>query len=495
MNFYILVLLSALGISITGAYFSILGLATMFPGASIAVITMGSVLEIGKIVAAVWLHRNWHTANKLMKGYLTAAVVILMLITSMGIFGFLSKAHIEHSYLTEKEMAAVEQIDEKILREKQFITRQESYITEEEKRLTSSKDINLIDIQREEKRIEQINSQLNKDVEFEQDRIDQLADRRRELDTSAATLEAESGGLFSNKKQKLQDLKELQAEERASIQASIKRGEEKINTHRQKADTETKESRTKIADFQQARGGGHSEAKEEIEKYNKLINEATDRINEFEVSKIAFDEKVRTLEAEVGPVKYIAKLFEDLGGSEIKFDKAVRLVIIVLIFVFDPLAILLILAAVHGLNETKDGVTKAPTPTNEGLDDVKKKVTSLEAQLQDVADSTDIEEALDRIQTLKSQLPDREEVKDIINFYKKQEDKKKITFDESYRQNLKLDGFLHKAKSQLRKTRSLIKNNRRRILTNGRMARQNKTDGESTFKKIVSSIKTKIEKF
>ena len=201
----------------------------MFPGAAWSVIIMGSVLEVGKIVSAVWLHQNWREANRLMKYYLTAAVVVLMFITSMGIFGFLSKAHIEHSYLTEKEMAAVEQIDEKILREKQFITRQESYIVEEEKRLTSSKDINLIDIQREEKRIEQINSQLNKDVQFEQDRIDQLAERRRELDTAVATLESESGGLFSNKKQKLQALKELQAEERAAIRSSIKLGEVDIS--------------------------------------------------------------------------------------------------------------------------------------------------------------------------------------------------------------------------------------------------------------------------
>jgi len=489
MNFYILVLISALSISATGAYFSILGLATMFPGASIAVITMGSVLEIGKIVAAVWLHRNWRTANKLIKGYLTAAVVILILITSMGIFGFLSKAHIEHSYLTEKEMAAVEQIEEKVLREKHFITRQESYIVEEEKRLTSSKDINLIDIQREEKRIEQLNSQLNKDVQFEQDRIDQLAERRRELDTAAATLEAESGGLFSNKKQKLQALKELQEEERASIQSSIQAGESKINVHRQKADTETKESRTKIAEFQQARGGGHSEAKEEIEKYNTLINETTDRINELEVSKIIFDEKVRTLEAEVGPVKYIAKLFEDLGGSEIKFDKAVRLVIIVLIFVFDPLAILLILAAVQGLNTGKSVGAIPQEASDAGVNNIKKKVIHLEEQLKEVADSRDVEEALDRIQALKSQLPDEEEIKDIINFYKKQEDKKKITNDKH--------GliFYKAARTEFKKIQKIARHNRRQINLVRKKTEENKSDNNSNFKKLVGRITKKVQKF
>ena len=106
MIFYILVLLSALSISGTGAYFSILGLATMFPGSTTEVIVMGGVLEVGKIIAAIWLHLNWKSANKLMRFYLTGAVIVLMFITSMGIFGFLSKAHIEHSYLTDKEVAA-----------------------------------------------------------------------------------------------------------------------------------------------------------------------------------------------------------------------------------------------------------------------------------------------------------------------------------------------------------------------------------------------------
>ncbi len=511
MIFYFIVLLSALSISGTGAYFSILGLATMFPGAAWSVIIMGSVLEVGKIVSAVWLHQNWREANRLMKYYLTAAVVVLMLITSMGIFGFLSKAHIEHSYLTEKEMAAVEQIDEKILREKQFITRQESYIVEEEKRLTSSKDINLIDIQREEKRIEQINSQLNKDVQFEQDRIDQLAERRRELDTAVATLESESGGLFSNKKQKLQALKELQAEERVSIQSSIKEGEGKISAHREKADIETKESRTKIAEFQQARGGGHSEAKEEVEKYNELINGATDKINQLEVSKITFDEKVRTLEAEVGPVKYIAKLFEDLGASEIALDKAVRIIIIVLIFVFDPLAVLLVLAGVSGLRAVLNKKTQTrlyEKVKDFDIDSFFKKVDDLESKITELQNRKDFA-PIEELETVHSQLnelsegapniedfPTKDEIKGIIDFY--ENDKKKINNQEPtelYRQNQKLNSFLYQAKSGLRKTRGLIRDNYRKISANRKLSQENKAAGASTFKRIVSSIKTKIEKF
>jgi len=94
--FAIATLVSALSISCVGAYFSVLGLATIFPGSQISVVIMGIVLEIGKIIAAIWLHRNWKVAPWLVKGYLCFAVLVLMGITSLGIFGFLSKSHIEH---------------------------------------------------------------------------------------------------------------------------------------------------------------------------------------------------------------------------------------------------------------------------------------------------------------------------------------------------------------------------------------------------------------
>ena len=508
MIFYIIILISALSISGTGAYFSILGLATMFPGAAWSVIIMGSVLEVGKIVSAIWLHMNWKEANKLMKAYLTTAVVVLMLITSMGIFGFLSKAHIEHSYLTEKESAAVEQIDEKILREEQFIARQSSYIDEEAKRLTSSKDINLIDIQREEKRIEQINTQLNKDVEFEQGRSDKLTERRRELDTAVANLESQAGGLFSNKKQKLEELKASQADERVSIDASLKEIEDKIDAHRKKAETQIQESRSKIAGFQQSRGGGQDDAKQEIEKYNKLINEANDRINELQVQKISYDEKVRSLEAEVGPVKYIAKLFEDLGSTEISLDKAVRIVIIVLIFVFDPLAVLLVLAGVSGLHayvHKKDKITLNKKLKDFDIDSFSKKIEDLDTKIvdlqnrKDFAPISELKEMHSQLEELSDEVPDiptKEEIQGIIDFY--ESDKKKmndLSDVEIQRQNRKLNSILYRAKSEIAKTQRLIKSNYRKILVNTKRTKENKAAGASNFKKIVSSIKTKIEKF
>ena len=153
MIFYIIILLSALSISGTGAYFSILGLATMFPGAAWSVIVMGSLLEVGKIVSAIWLHMNWKEANKLMKAYLTTAVVVLMLITSMGIFGFLSKAHIEHQTSTEEIVAQISQIEGKIERENEYIKRQNELIKKAEERTSSSDEKSDVNIKREQEKI------------------------------------------------------------------------------------------------------------------------------------------------------------------------------------------------------------------------------------------------------------------------------------------------------------------------------------------------------
>jgi len=111
MVFAIATLISALSISAVAAYFSILGLATIFPGSQTSVVIMGVVLEIGKIIAAIWLHRNWKIAPLLIKGYLSFAVVVLMGITSMGIFGFLSKSHIEHQAQVTHEQTMIETLD------------------------------------------------------------------------------------------------------------------------------------------------------------------------------------------------------------------------------------------------------------------------------------------------------------------------------------------------------------------------------------------------
>ena len=110
MTIAIITLLSALSIAGVAAWYSIIGLSALFGAAVIPIIIMASTLEVGKLVSASWLYRNWHVAPKTLRAYLAIAVVGLMLITSMGIFGFLSKSHIEHVANSGGLAAKVERI-------------------------------------------------------------------------------------------------------------------------------------------------------------------------------------------------------------------------------------------------------------------------------------------------------------------------------------------------------------------------------------------------
>ena len=105
MLFGILTMFIALCISAVAIYYSVAGLVAIFAAAAIPIIIMGGVLEVGKLVTAVWLHRYWRQAAWWMRSYLSIAVVVLMFITSMGIFGFLSKAHIEQTSAAQEQVA------------------------------------------------------------------------------------------------------------------------------------------------------------------------------------------------------------------------------------------------------------------------------------------------------------------------------------------------------------------------------------------------------
>ena len=123
MIFGILTLLSALTISAIAIYYSVAGLAAIFAAAVIPIIIMGVALEVGKLVTAVWLHRYWSRATWWLKTYLATAVFVLMFITSMGIFGFLSKAHIEQTSLSQEQVALIDTLDDKETRSQAKIDR------------------------------------------------------------------------------------------------------------------------------------------------------------------------------------------------------------------------------------------------------------------------------------------------------------------------------------------------------------------------------------
>ena len=243
----LLTLLSAISISAVAALYSLLGLAAIFSAAKIPVLLMGGVLEVSKLVTASWLYNNWKRTPILLKSYLTIAVVVLVFITSMGIFGFLSKAHLDQTISAGDNTLEITQIEKQIDRQNKRIVDADTVI-----------------------------EQLDKSV---QTLIDY--DRIRGKDGAIA-------------------VRETQKEERASL--------------------------------------------------NSIIKEASDNIAELNSKKLELSKEQLAIEAEVGPLKYIAEL---IYGDEAKdhFDEAVRYVILLLIFVFDPLAVLLLIAANQSLRD------------------------------------------------------------------------------------------------------------------------------------------------
>jgi hypothetical protein len=129
----ILTLLSALSISAVAIYYSIAGLAAIFAGAAIPIMIMGSVLEVGKLITASWLYQYWKVAPRFLKYYLSVAVIVLMFITSMGIFGYLSKAHVEQTSQATGQIQEITRIENEVERLEGIITRAELKIDKAEK--------------------------------------------------------------------------------------------------------------------------------------------------------------------------------------------------------------------------------------------------------------------------------------------------------------------------------------------------------------------------
>ena len=345
MIFALLTLVSALSISCIAAYFSIIGLATIFPGSIEAVIAMGAALEIGKIVAAIWLHKNWKSAPASLRFYLFSAILVLMGITSMGIFGFLSKSHIEHEQNSVKAKALVEQVETKINREQEYIQRQKELITQsqENNQNLSNKSSENIDL--EQKKIEQLTKQLEKDIELDNKMLLPIQSRINKLNEELNAVKNKSGGLFSSKKKDLEQIITDQAEEREVLSKKKNEIESRISKYRNETSLLISDIRKRIQEYQSIGFENPEDVDLKIEKLNQNISEALNRIDELERQKFDLDDGSRQLEAEVGPVKYVAELIADFTGMEFDIGKAVRIVIIILIFVFDPLAVLLVLAA------------------------------------------------------------------------------------------------------------------------------------------------------
>lgn len=345
MFYAILTLLSALSISTVAAYFSIIGLATIFPGSMAAVITMGTALEIGKIVAAIWLHRNWKRAPLLIKTYLIGGVIILMAITSMGIFGFLSKSHIQHQQQSEKAQALVTQVESKIARERDYIQRQKSLIEQAEQSNQKLSDRSGDFIRLEQQKIEQINKDLERDIKLDMDQLASTLSRLKQLDDQLTLVRTKDHGLFADKKKIVQQVVDEQAAEREQLTQKKIRTESRVDEYRKLAAENINSIRTRIEQYQSASFDQPDDLKHRIATLNKNINDSLDKIDDLETKRFDLDDGNKQLEAEVGPIKYVVEMIGDMTGAKVDIEDAVRWMIVVLIFVFDPLAILLVIAA------------------------------------------------------------------------------------------------------------------------------------------------------
>ena len=190
ISFVIGTLFSALSVSAVAAYFSIVGLITIFPAAAMATLAMGVVLEVAKLVAASWVYQYWDRIKFLMKTYMVSAVIILSLITSLGIFGFLSRAHIDQVAVYTDQDLNMEVIEFRLDSEKDKLTAYRDRIEALDLVLLESRrqDRNYVTrTQRDER------ARINADIDESIELIDQYNEQLLPLRMEQAKMEAELG--------------------------------------------------------------------------------------------------------------------------------------------------------------------------------------------------------------------------------------------------------------------------------------------------------------
>jgi len=251
----LLLLLCALGLSSTAAYYSIAGLASIFSSAFWPVVVMATILEVSKLVLASFLYQKWTILPRGLRIYLTASVMVLMLITSLGIFGFLSKAHVDQGLTTSELVLRIDQLHQRRIELDKTISRYQTQLTQ----LDTSINIKL-----------QNNRSIDADV-----------------------------------------LRKQQAPERTDIKTQLDSASAQIV---------------------------------------KITNEETDLKSQLQI-----------VESKVGPIKYIAEFFAN--GKEVDLDKAVRYMIIIIVMVFDPLAVLMLIGANISFKSDQQIITAIPAAT------------------------------------------------------------------------------------------------------------------------------------
>tara|TARA_R110000851_G_scaffold8032_10_gene30958 strand:+ start:4656 stop:6332 length:1677 start_codon:yes stop_codon:yes gene_type:complete len=476
----------ALSISAVAAYYSIVGLVAIFASAIIPIIIMGTVLEIGKLTSAVWLHLHWKEAPILIKTYLTVAVLMLMLITSMGIFGFLSKAHIEQTSQATENVAQIERIDESIVRQKLIITKADTQIDKLENTDNSKDEGIQSKIEVEQNRIntayagvqpsiDEQNAIITKEEETQKSSLAPFERQLVEIDKQLATIEEY---IANNEIKKLQGLIGASQDGRygtktANAVTEYRESKEKnrrmvlyqLNNIREQDSTVTTEARVEIKRLRgiaeqqiadsnvlitrlrsQLGQGQLVDSTEKITTQRTIITTAEDTLDSLYTDKFSLEGESRQLEAEVGPVKYIAELIWGTDPTRNMLDDAVRFVILMLVLVFDPLAIVLVISGITLVERFPRKAKKPKKVIYEEEDKVSEDIVHVE----DAIETEEIEEDKPSIE-IQDEIPE-EEVIHLDN------EGKSYTIDETGSRKYLLDNQQYDLNNNARKTLKKEKN-------------------------------------
>lgn len=465
----LLVFITALCISAVAIYYSIAGLVAIFAAAAVPIMIMGGALEVGKLVTAVWLHKHWTRAKWWLRYYLALAVVVLMFITSMGIFGFLSKAHIEQTSASIESVEQVARIETELARQQAIISRAETKIREAESSTGNRNDDINAQIEKEQNRIDNAYERIKPAIEEQQkiisdtrdsdadrtkpyeDQLTKITDELVRLDNNAKEYEVTIAGLdvdnsaidpiqaqiatikntiakvegqiasgeseqikqaqltigsnadgqagpntrrsantwIGLQKERISELQEQISQLRIEAKTTVDNERTRLSTIvsdirnvqipalkdrevqmlakidtvratespivttardeiariRASADEQVRASQTLIQQLREKiKVDGGEDIDAIIDAQSLRITDANKLIDELTEEKYTIEAEYRKLEAEVGPIKYIAEFIYEEADRDI-LEQAVRWVIITIIFVFDPLAVLLLIAS------------------------------------------------------------------------------------------------------------------------------------------------------
>ena len=415
-----LTLLTALTISGVAIYYSVSGLAAIFSAAVIPIIIMGGVLEVSKLVTAVWLHRFWGIATWWLKTYLSIAVVVLMLITSIGIFGFLSKAHDTASGNATEAIATVTRIDGQIAREENRIEILEdrigglqsgdgfdvsSSVDQQQEIIAGARGAVQADIDYNQTQITAINERLDRDLEALETSltadIQVQTDKLVPLDDLVASYRDEEDSGFINRtdnrgeaERVLQEQKperdaiaaeitrlrdstrDREAELRREASVAVREAQGNINDYRAQTQETVDAATAEINRLREQSNSSQDDDLEQIDEWNLTIDDIYNTIDSLRDEKFESEQAVRLVESEVGPIRYIAEFFTGTDDADASLlETAVSWLIMVIIFVFDPLAVLLLIASQYTFEQRrkenpsleKSEIDDGPEPLQESV--------------------------------------------------------------------------------------------------------------------------------